>query len=47
MPVLGSSTGVEVEPMYGVRSEQPIVFALNGCPKLRRHTMAPVVALTP
>lgn len=47
VPLDGSITGVEVEPMYGFRSEQPIVAALKGMPNDRVHSIAPVLALIP
>ena len=47
MPVAGFTTGVDVDPMSGVRSEQPMVDAANGVPNERVHLMAPVVALMP
>ena len=47
MPVAGFTTGVDVDPMSGVRSEQPMVEAANGVPNERAHLMAPVVALIP
>ncbi len=43
--MLGSITGVDVDPRYGLRSEHPIVLALNGVPNERSHTILPVVAL--
>ena len=47
MPVAGSTTGVDVEPRSGVRSEQLMVEAKKGVPNERVHSMAPVVALMP
>ncbi len=47
VPVVGSITGVEVEPRLGVRSVHPIVLALNGVPKVRSQRIEPVAASTP
>ena len=47
VPVEAFTTGVEVDPTSGVRSEHPMVDASKGEPKERCHSMAPVVALMP
>jgi hypothetical protein len=42
-----STTGVEVIPMLGERSAQPMLLACTGDPNCRLHKMAPVTGSRP